>query len=55
MNPDQYNHVFRTLFGMPPDKSDKPLCGADLPDSWDFPGYERPACPTCQEIAGRIT
>jgi hypothetical protein len=51
MRTTDYNHIFRTFLGLPPEKGDKPLCGADLPDSWDFPGYDRPACPACQEVA----
>lgn len=51
MSATDYNHIFRTLFGLPPAKGDKPLCGAVLPDSWDFPGYDRPPCPECQAVA----
>ena len=51
MSAEQYNHIFRTFLGIPPAKGDKPVCGADLPDDWDFPGHERPPCPACQEVA----
>jgi hypothetical protein len=49
--PTDYNHLFRTFLGLPPEKGDTPICGADLPDSWDFPGVARPPCPACQEKA----
>lgn len=48
--PADYDHIFRTMFGMPPSKNDNPLCGANLPDSWDWAG-PRPTCPTCQRLA----
>ena len=41
-----YHHIFRTFLGLPPEMGDLPLCGAVLPDSWDFAG-PRPPCPTC--------
>ena len=48
--PTIYNHAFKTFLGLPPAKGiDLPICGADLPDSWDFAGANRPACPACQE------
>lgn len=49
--PTQSNHLFRTFLGLPPDKGDKPVCGADLPDSWDFPGHDRPLCHQCIVVA----
>jgi hypothetical protein len=51
MSAENYNHIFKTFLGLPPEKDDKPLCGADLPDSWDFPDTPRPPCPTCQSLA----
>ena len=46
--PTDYSHFFRTFMGLPPSKDDKPLCGADLPDSWDFAVLNRPPCPDCE-------
>jgi hypothetical protein len=48
---EAHNHIFRTFLGLPPTKGDRPVCGALLPDSWDFPGHERPACPHCMTWA----
>lgn len=48
MSATDYNHLFRTFLGLPPEKGDKPVCGADLPDTWDFPGHDRPHCPDCE-------
>ena len=55
-DPTAYSHLFRTFLGLPPDKGDKPVCGADLPDTWDFPGVERPPCPECMRVTydGRL-
>lgn len=50
MSATDYNHLFRTFLGLPPEKDDKPVCGADLPDTWDFKG-PRPHCPECERIA----
>lgn len=47
MNADDYVHIFRTAFGLPPSKDDKPICGATLTDRYDFPGRPRPMCPQC--------
>jgi hypothetical protein len=49
MNAENYNHIFKTFLGLPPSKGDRPICGASLSDAWDFPGYDRPPCPTCRE------
>lgn len=49
-NPDNFIHAFRTLFGMPPDKTDKPACGATLTDAYDFRGTKRPTCPACDAL-----
>lgn len=50
INPDEFVHAFRTLFGMPPDKTDTPACGVTLTDAYDFPGVARPPCPQCQAL-----
>jgi hypothetical protein len=52
MSATEYNHLFLTFLGLPPAKGiDLPLCGADLPDDWDFRGAFRLPCPACQEAA----
>jgi hypothetical protein len=49
--PTAYNHAFKTFLGLPPAKGiDQPVCGVDLPDSWDFAGADRPPCPRCQAL-----
>lgn len=53
MSATDHNHLFRTFLGLPPEKGDKPLCGAVLPDSWDFPGFDRPPCPACVSLSER--
>lgn len=45
--PDSFTHAFRTFLGLPPEKTDPPLCGAALTDAYDFPGIARPPCPDC--------
>jgi hypothetical protein len=50
-DPEQYNHIFTTFLGLPPDKNDRPLCGAVLSDAWDFAERDRPDCPECARIA----
>jgi len=46
---DQQLHIFKTFLGLPPEKSDLPICGAVLTDAYDFPGVGRPKCPACQK------
>lgn len=47
---DQVEHAFRTFLGLPPDKTDLPICGASLTDAYDFPGVERPICSDCATL-----
>jgi hypothetical protein len=50
----KYNHLFRTLLGIPPHKEDKPLCGADRPYSRDSAATNRrPPCPHCEQARER--
>jgi hypothetical protein len=49
-NPDNLTHAFRTFLGIPPTKGDKPACGANLTNAYDFPGVERPPCPACKTL-----
>lgn len=53
MDPDEYTHMFRTAFGIPPSKDDLPICGAELSDAYDFPNTDRPGCIHCQRVAAR--
>lgn len=53
-NPDALVHIFRTLWGMPPDKGELPVCGAVLTDAYDFPGVERPTCRACDVVKADI-
>lgn len=48
-NPEAFDHIFKTLFGMPPTKDDTPLCGVRLSDAWDFQG-PRPPCQQCAAV-----
>lgn len=58
MNPDNYTHVFKTLFGLPPDADTPPVCGAVLTPAFDrgggplaaLLGDRRPRCPECERI-----
>lgn len=54
MDPNEYTHMFRTMFGIPPSKDDEPVCGAVLSDAYDFPNTQRPGCPACARIARRV-
>jgi hypothetical protein len=50
MTPDDHLHAFRTFLGMPPDKTDRPACGAAITDAYDWPGVDRPPCPDCARL-----
>jgi hypothetical protein len=55
-NPDTRTHVFRTFCGMPPDMSDRPICGATLTRAYDRPrGTVRPQCDACARILAATT
>ena len=46
-----FSHLFITFLGLPPDTSDAPICGANLPADWSAPG--QPTCPKCLAEAKR--
>ncbi len=46
-----FSHYFLTFLGLPPDTSEAPLCGADLPPAWEAHGC--PPCPKCLAEAKR--
>jgi len=54
-NPDDVLHAFRTPFGIPPSKEDRPVCGATLTDAYDFQGIPRDHCRACEDALRRET
>jgi hypothetical protein len=46
-----YSHYFLTFLGLPPDTTEAPICGANLPADWS--GQGAPECPECLAEAKR--
>jgi hypothetical protein len=51
---NNYSHLFITFLGLPPDTTDAPICGANLPADWSVRDRAIPVpCPKCLAEAKR--
>lgn len=55
MSADAYLHAFRTFMGLPPEKGDRPACGAAITDAYDFAGGHREPCPACAALMAEVS
>lgn len=51
MGTTNFSHFFLTFLGLPPDTTEAPICGANLPPEWEAHG--QPVCPACVAEATR--